>query len=113
VWAVIDEAALRRLTGGAGVMRAQIDHLLEISERRHVGGHAGAGGPLRILRFPRESEVPDIVFLEQLTRALYLDNPADVDDYLAAMELLCVQALRPRKTRAALEAIPGELRLSG
>jgi hypothetical protein len=59
LWAVVDEAALRRLTGGPEVMRAQIDHLVEVSERRHVilqmvpfrlGGHAGAGGPFSILR---------------------------------------------------------------
>jgi transcriptional regulator with XRE-family HTH domain len=70
LWAVVDEAALRRLTGGPAVMRAQIEHLVEVSERRHVvlqmvpfglGGHAGAGGPFSILRFARESAVPDVV----------------------------------------------------
>ncbi|MDF2979880.1 MAG: putative DNA-binding protein [Actinomycetospora sp.] len=118
LWAVVDEAALRRLTGGAEVMRAQIDHLIDVAERRHVvlqmvpfhlGGHAGAGGPFSILRFPRESAVPDVVYLEQLTSALYLDKRADVEDYLATMEMLCVQALPPQETRAALVAVRDEL----
>ena len=115
---MVDEAALRRLTGGAEVMRAQVDHLLEVSGRRHVvvqmvpfhlGGHAGAGGPFSILRFARESEVPDVVYLEQLTSALYLDKRSDVDDYLATMELLCVQALSPHATRDALVALRDDL----
>ncbi|WP_285649306.1 helix-turn-helix transcriptional regulator [Actinomycetospora sp. NBRC 106375] len=118
LWAVVDEAALRRLTGGADVMREQIDHLIAAAEARHVviqmvpfqlGGHAGAGGPFSILRFARESEVPDVVYLEQLTSALYLDKRSDVDDYLATMELLCVQALAPEETRTALEAIRADL----
>ncbi|GAA4807228.1 helix-turn-helix transcriptional regulator [Actinomycetospora chlora] len=118
LWAVVDEAALRRLTGGPEVMRAQVEHLIELSERRnvviqmvpfHLGGHAGAGGPFSILRFPRESQVPDVVYLEQLTSALYLDKRADVDDYQATMELLCVQALSPAATRTALEAVRDEL----
>jgi Domain of unknown function (DUF5753) len=113
LWAVVDEAALRRLTGGPEVMRAQIDHLIDVAERRHVvlqvvpfhlGGHAGAGGPFSILRFPR-----DVVYLEQLTSALYLDERADVDDYLATMEMLCAQALPPRETRDALVAVRDEL----
>ncbi|MEJ2860608.1 helix-turn-helix domain-containing protein [Actinomycetospora flava] len=118
LWAVLDEAALRRLTGGPAVMREQLDHLIDASEHRgvvvqmvpfHLGGHAGAGGPFSILRFPRESAVPDVVYLEQLTSALYLDKRADVDDYLATMELLCVQALAPDATRDALRALRAEL----
>jgi transcriptional regulator with XRE-family HTH domain len=118
LWAVVDEAALRRLSGGADVMRAQIDHLIDVAEQRHVvlqmvpfhlGGHAGAGGPFSILRFPGESAVPDVVYLEQLTSALYLDKRADVDDYLATMEMLCGQALTPQETRDALVAVRDEL----
>jgi hypothetical protein len=99
-------------------MRAQLEHLIEVSRRRHVvvqmvpfglGGHAGAGGPFSILRFDRGVGVPDVVYLEQVTSALYLDRRTDVDDYLATMELLCVQALCPDATREALEAMRDEL----
>lgn len=114
LWAVVDEAALRRCPGGPEVMAGQVEHLLAMAALPHVvvqvvpfsrGGHAGAGGPFSILRFAQESEVPDVVYLEQLTSALYLDKRADVDDYLATMELLCLQALPPDETTTFLEGL--------
>ena len=50
-----------------------------------------AGGSFSLLRFP-EPDLPDVVYLEQLTSALYLDRRADVDSYHAVMERLCLQA---------------------
>jgi uncharacterized protein DUF5753/helix-turn-helix protein len=106
VWAVVDEAALRRPIGGAEVMRTQIEALIEATALPnvklqvlpfHVGGHAAAGGPFAILRFPDE-DLPDVVYVEQLTSALYLDKRDDVDHYAAAMESLCVQAEPPAHT---------------
>ncbi|MGI8332363.1 helix-turn-helix domain-containing protein [Actinomadura scrupuli] len=100
LWAVMDEAALRRPLGGPAVMRAQLDHLIEMSGSPNVtlqivpfmrGGHAAAGGPFSILRFA-EPDLSDVVYLEQLTSAIYLDKPEDVDRYLAVMERLCVDA---------------------
>ncbi len=99
-WAVVDEAALRRPLGGTEVMRAQIDHLIEVAALPSVtlqvvpflaGGHSAAGGPFSLLRFP-EPDLPDVVYLEQLTSALYLERREDVDSYQAVMERLCVQA---------------------
>jgi transcriptional regulator with XRE-family HTH domain len=118
LWAVVDEAALRRAPGGRTVMREQVEHLIEQAGRPNIvlqivpfeiGGHAAAGGPFSILRFTRESEVPDIVYLEQLTSALYLDKRTDVDHYLATMDLLCVQALQPKDTLAFLEKLRADL----
>ena len=100
LWAVLDEAVLRRPVGRPGVMRAQLKHLLEAAERSNVtiqvipfqvGGHAAAGGPFSILRFA-EPDLPDVVYLEQLTSALYLDKRETVDHYLAVMERLCLEA---------------------
>lgn len=117
VWVVLDEAALRRPIGGRPVLRAQIAHLLEVSELPNVtlqvvpynsGGHAAAGGPFTILRFA-ETDLPDIVYLEQLTSALYLDKRTDVDHYLAVMERLCVQAAPPATTRDMLRELLDEL----
>jgi transcriptional regulator with XRE-family HTH domain len=99
-WAVLDEAALRRSPGGAKVMRAQLEHLLQVTELPNVtlqiapfdaGPHAAAGGPFSILRFP-EPDLPDVVYLEQLNSAIYLDQPDDVINYLTIMDQLCVQA---------------------
>ena len=105
LWAVIDEAALWRLHESSA-MRAQIQHLIEIAQLPNVriqvmpiyfGAHVAVGGPFAILRFS-EPDLPDIVYLEQLTSALYLDKSQDVEHYLMVMDRLCVQAKSPAET---------------
>jgi transcriptional regulator with XRE-family HTH domain len=113
LWAVLDEAALRRPMGGPRVMRAQIEKLLAAIELPNVtlqvapfdiGGLASAGGPITILRFQRV-DLPDIVYLEQLTSALYLDKEDDVDNYLAVMDRLCAKAQPPAETADFLNSL--------
>jgi transcriptional regulator with XRE-family HTH domain len=113
VWAVMDEAVLRRPVGGTAVMRAQLEHLAEVAALPHVtvqvvpfgrGGHAAAGGSFTILRFAEE-EVPDVVYIEQLTSALYLEGRQDVEHYLQVMHDLSVQALTPSRTARFLTEI--------
>lgn len=113
LWAVLDEAALRRPPDGTNVMRAQLEHLLELTGLPNVtlqvvpfraGPHAAAGGPFTILRFP-EPDLPDLVYLEQLNSALYLDQPADVTSYLTVMNHLCVQAETPAASKAMLSTL--------
>lgn len=110
IWAVIDEAVLRRQLGGREVMRAQIKALLEICDQPNVriqvvpfaaGGHAAAGGAFTILRFP-DQELPDVVYLEHLTSALYLDRQGDVDQYAAAVGRLFIEAESPARTQDLL-----------
>lgn len=111
VWAVLDEAALSRPYGSPAVMQAQLRHLLEVSRSRELtlqllpfsaGSHAAAGGPFSILRFA-ESDLPDVVYLEQLNSAVYLDKRSDVEDYAGVWERVVVQALTPAATRTALQ----------
>ncbi|MFI9787173.1 helix-turn-helix domain-containing protein [Kitasatospora sp. NPDC051984] len=113
LWAVIDEAALRRPVGGPEVMRAQLEHLVELAELPSVvlqvmpfrfGAHAGESGAFSVLRFP-EQDLPDVVYLEQLTSALYLDKRDDVDEYVQVMERLCVDSLTPQQTLELLQGI--------
>jgi transcriptional regulator with XRE-family HTH domain len=113
LWAVIDESALHRPIGGVPVMRAQLERLIAAAERPNVkiqvlpyevGGHAAAGGPFTILRFP-EADLPDVVYMEQLTSALYLDKRPDVDRYLAVMDQLSVTAEPPDKTPGLLRKL--------
>ncbi|MEE6259689.1 helix-turn-helix domain-containing protein [Plantactinospora sonchi] len=117
LWVVVDEAALRRPIGGVDVMRGQIEYLVEASKLPNVtiqvipfraGGHAGAGGAFSLLRFP-DQELPDVVYMEQLTSALYLDKRDDVDYYAAAMERLCVEADPPTMTLDFLRSVLGDL----
>ena len=117
LWAVIDEAVLRRPIGGIDVMRAQIEALIEASRMPSIrlqiipfqaGGHAAAGGPFAILRFP-EPELPDVVYVEQLTSAIYLDKREDVDHYAMAMELVCIDAEPPNSTPEILGKLLDEV----
>jgi transcriptional regulator with XRE-family HTH domain len=118
LWAVIDEAALRRSLGGPRQQREQLEHLVELSglpnvslqvAPLHHGGHAAAGGPFTILRFA-EPDLPDIVYLEQLTSALYLDRRSDVEHYASVMDRLVSQIEPPQRSVEIIEGIRRELR---
>jgi transcriptional regulator with XRE-family HTH domain len=113
VWAVLDEAALRRWPAGPEVMRAQLKHLLQVTELPNVtlqivpfdvGPHAAAGGPFTILRFP-EPDLPDMVYLEQLNSAVYLDHPDDVIDYVTVMDQLAVRAQTGQDSKDMISAL--------
>jgi len=117
VWAVVDEGALRRPIGGAKVMREQLKHLIDMCDHPavtlqvlpfQVASHPAMGGPFTILRFA-EPDLRDVVYIEQLTSALYLDKPAEVDSYLEVMEQLCLlaepTARTPQILRDALNSL--------
>ena len=113
VWAVIDESALRRPLGGRDAMRTQLSRLLELTELPHVtlqvmpfdrGGHSVAGGSFSILRFA-EPDLPDIVYIEQLTGALYLDRPEETDHYREVMNSLSAEAEPPAESRRQLKKL--------
>lgn len=110
---VLDEAALRRPYGDRDVMRGQLQHLIEISERPNVrlqvmpfsfGGHAGESGAFTILSFP-ESDLSDVVYLEQLTSALYLDKPEDVAQYERTLEEIQHDGPGPDESRDLLRGL--------
>jgi transcriptional regulator with XRE-family HTH domain len=117
LWAVVDEAALRRPVGGREVMRGQLERLVEATKLPNVtlqvlpfdsGAHPAMVGSFSVLRFP-DRELPDVVYLEHLTSALYLDKPDEVDQYLHVMETICVRAAAPDQTVELLERILAEL----
>lgn len=116
-WAVVDEAVLRRPLGSRESLRAQVRHLIQMAELPNItlqvvpfraGGHPAAGGPFTILRFA-EPDLPDIVYLEQLTSAVYLDKKRDTDSYLVVMDHLCVEAESPADTTSFLKEILKEI----
>jgi transcriptional regulator with XRE-family HTH domain len=89
LWAVLDEAALRRRVGGAGLMRLQLEYLMELAQLGNVslqvipfggGAHPAMGRPFVILVFPERVD-PDVVYLEDLTSALYVEDVDEVDRY--------------------------------
>jgi transcriptional regulator with XRE-family HTH domain len=113
LWVVIDEAALRRPIASKAMMRAQLAHLAEMAELPHVtiqvlpfsaGGHPAAGGSVSFLRFP-EGELPDVVYLEQLDSAVYLEKPAETEQYWDVLNKLSVHSEKAAKTPAILHRI--------
>jgi transcriptional regulator with XRE-family HTH domain len=117
IWSVMDEAVLRRPVGGAAVMRGQLKHLLEMAQKPHVtlqvvpfsrGGHAGESGSFAVLRF-EERDLPDVVYIEQLTGAIYLDQRSDVEQYLEVLDALSGEALTPDATTRFIEQVAREI----
>lgn len=101
LWFVIDESVLRRLVGGARVWHEQVEHLIEMAERPNIriqvlryspGTGAAVGNSFSILSFP-EADLPDIVYTEQLTSALYLERRRDVEVHEAVMNRMGNDAL--------------------
>ena len=114
-WAVIDEATLRRPFGGEQVMRQQIHALIEACAQPNITiqvlpfRRAGLeSGSFHLLRFA-EQDLPDIVYLEQLSSAIYLDQQRDVDLYTNEMDRLCATAAKPTQTLEMLHDILREL----
>ncbi|WP_234313770.1 helix-turn-helix transcriptional regulator [Streptomyces sp. NBRC 109706] len=107
---VLDEAALRRPYGGRDAMNEQLRALLEFSEYPNItlqmvpfdhGGHVAESGAFTLLRFA-EQELSDLVYLEQLTGALYLDKADEVAAYQGVLDRLAEAALDEDRTREVL-----------
>jgi transcriptional regulator with XRE-family HTH domain len=113
LWAILDEAALLRTAGDAVTMRGQLECLIEATQSPKVrlqvlplgaGGHMTNGAPVTILRF-REDELPDLVYLEQLTHGQTVSKASDFDHYWGVMNTLAVEAAPPRETSGRLQDI--------
>jgi hypothetical protein len=117
LWAIVDEAALRRPMGGRDVLAAQIERLMDAVGEPNItlqvmpfkyGGHAAEGGAFTIMRFP-EADLPDMVYMEYLTGALYIEKPEEVERYAAVMERLSVAGTSPERTREILAGLLKEI----
>jgi len=117
LWVIIDESALRRPAAGRDVQIEQLRYLRDACITPALtlqvipygaGGHEVPAG-FSILRFA-ERDLPDVVYVENLTSALYLDKPADVDRYLLAMERLSIVATEPDRTPRIIDEIIADLR---
>jgi transcriptional regulator with XRE-family HTH domain len=113
LWVVVDEAALRRPIGGPKVMRAQLEQLITLNRLPNltlqimpfsVGCHAAEGGAFSILRFS-QPDLPDVVYLEHLAGATYLDKREAVARYKTVMERLVVESAPPDTTANMIDRI--------
>lgn len=105
LWVVLDEAVLHRAVGGPDVMAAQLDHLIEMTNRPNVtvqvipydaGAHPAMDSTFSLLDFT--GPVPSVVYVEGLIGRIYLDNQQDLTRYRQVFELLCAAALAPQQT---------------
>lgn len=112
---IVTEHALRQPIGGARTMAQQIRHLIELAERPNVSvlvvpitvaAHAGLAGPFIILDF---ADDPTIVFIEDRTTGLFLDDPAKVATYKLTVERLVDVALDAEESTARLASIVSDL----
>jgi hypothetical protein len=116
LWAVLDEAVLRRPVGGGEVMRAQIAHLREMAELPSVtiqvfpfgkGAHPGLAGAFSLLEFDTD---PAVVYVDSPAGNLYLEKPRDVRRFVQTFDLLRAAALDPDESMAQLERAAEEMK---
>jgi hypothetical protein len=110
LWAIVDESVLQRPIGSPTVFRAQLEYLIEASRRHNVtlqiipfdkGGYTATGGAFTLLRF-NDADLPDIVYIEHLTSAVYLDKREELDTYVVTMDAVTISAAQPRETEGII-----------
>jgi transcriptional regulator with XRE-family HTH domain len=114
---VIGEAALHQVVGGAGVMRAQLARLADLSDTYPQitiqvlpfgsGAHPAVGsGPLSILRF---ADAPSlgVVHLPGPCGGICLDSQPDIASHARTFTLLKASALTPAVTMRLLQDMAG------
>jgi transcriptional regulator with XRE-family HTH domain len=115
LWAVLNEAVIRRVVGGVPVMREQLGRLLEAAESPAVtlqvlpftaGAHPGMDGAFMILQFPGD---PDVVYIHYHTGTIYLEKGADTGAYSLMFDHLRAAALAPDASRALITRVQDEL----
>jgi len=116
LWAIVDEAALRRQVGGHDVMRAQLRNLIDVSELPHVtfqvipfdvGAHAGMPGSFVLMQFA-EAAIPDVIYIDSMAGDLFLEEESDVRRYRLVFEHLRAVAVSPDASRALVASVATE-----
>jgi transcriptional regulator with XRE-family HTH domain len=113
VWAVLDEAVLRRQVGGKAAMRVQLRRLLELTAFPNVtlqvlpfdaGAHASMGTSFELLHFPEPRDTA-IVYIEDQTTSQYLETPAEVERYTLVFDHLRASALSPERSAEFIDQV--------
>ncbi|GKQ36699.1 helix-turn-helix transcriptional regulator [Streptomyces sp. A012304] len=116
LWVVLDESSLRRVVGSPQLMREQLEHVAELSQRPHitvqvlpfdVGAHPGLNGQYSILEFSDAAD-SSVVYIEGVTSDLYLEKAHDVQKYSVMYEHLRAQALNVDQSRQLIEDVAKE-----
>ena len=116
LWAIMDEAVVRRQVGGREVMRTQFARLREAAAQPNVtiqvipfdaGPHPGMDGAFVVLEFPDPAD-QSIVYTESAAGGLFLEEEVELRRYMLIFEHLRAAALRPDETVSLLAAIAAE-----
>ena len=118
---VLDESALMRRIGDRQVMRDQLARLVEVSEMPNISLHVlplagthplGGGGGFALMQFPPVPGIgptTDVVYVEQFTSALYIEDEAETYRYRLAFQRLLAAALDPEQSRDLIETVKREM----
>ncbi|WP_432001437.1 helix-turn-helix domain-containing protein [Streptomyces sioyaensis] len=110
LWVVLDEAVLRRKTGGPAVMAEALWHVVELVRKHRIivqvlpfsaGAHAALEGSLKLMAF---TDAPPLAYLDGLGTGRLLDDPATVAGYELAYDLVGASALSPEASLALIES---------
>jgi transcriptional regulator with XRE-family HTH domain len=121
LWTVLDESVLYRRRGDAAVMRKQLAHLIELSERPRIdiqvlpfdAGSTPAqdGGNFVVMKFPPEMDGdPGLVYLELLTGGQYVEKPDEIAEYQRALTRLHALAADQKASRGIIERAMKEVK---
>ncbi|MFF3709175.1 helix-turn-helix domain-containing protein [Streptomyces phaeochromogenes] len=111
LWVVLDEAALRRLTGGFAVMAEALRHIVGMARQCRAivqvlpfaeGAHTSMGGAIKLMGF---DDAPSLVYFEGPGTGRLEDDPATVTRYELAYDLLGAAALSPQESLALIESV--------
>ncbi|UFQ16489.1 MULTISPECIES: helix-turn-helix domain-containing protein [Streptomyces] len=111
LWAVLDEAVLRRPVGGGQVMAEALRHVARLAREHRIivqvlpfgaGAHAAMHGHLKLMEF---DDAPPLSFVEGPDMGKLLDDPATVTRHVLMFNLLQAAALSPKESLALIESV--------
>lgn len=116
LWAIVDEAALRRLVGGVDVMRYQLKRLVSLMTEPNVtlqvipysaGTHAGMPGAFVLMDFADPMDT-DLVYIDSAAGDLFLESDTDVSQYTMIFNNPRAVALRPDDSATLIAEVASE-----
>jgi hypothetical protein len=117
LWAILDEAVVRRPVGGKPVMRQQLQHLLDMSRRPGLtlqvlpfdcGAHAGHQGAFSVLEFPNRTDA-EVAYVESVAGMIILEKDREVRMRVEAFDRLRAAALAPGASLDLIAQVAQEL----